>query len=38
MELDEDDEPSFELTCFDACSVYCLKYLIWRRIQIPIQD
>jgi hypothetical protein len=27
-----------ELKVFETCSIYCLKYLLWRKTQVPIQD
>lgn len=32
----EDSLDVFNLVTFQTCSIYCLKYLIWRKIQIPI--
>ena len=31
-------EDELEIKCYAGCSIHCLKYLIWRRLQIPIQD
>ena len=27
-----------ELEVFTTCSIYCIKYALWRRLQIPIQN
>ena len=27
-----------ELEVFTNCSIYCIKYVLWRRIQMPIQN
>ena len=33
IEIDEEDDvTNLEIKAFDICSVYCVKYLIWRKI------
>ena len=27
-----------ELEVFTTCSIYCIKYALWRRLQVPIQN
>lgn len=27
-----------ELEVFATCSVYCIKYILWKRFQTPIQN
>ena len=27
-----------ELEVYATCSIYCIKYILWRRFQVPIQN
>ena len=31
-------EEEFEIKSFMTCSVYCIKYQLWRKLQVPIQN
>ena len=31
-------EEDFEIKSFMTCSIYCIKYMLWRKLQVPIQN
>ena len=34
----ENPHEDLEINVFSTCSIYCIKYIIWKQLKVPIQN
>ena len=34
----DNPQEDLEITVFSTCSIYCIKYILWKQLKVPIQN